>query len=373
MKRLPQGTVPPMPEPSAYEWPTLTTERVTLAKRHPLAISRGSTVGSRNLLVTLTLSGHAGTGELAPATGSPFTAERGEAQLLALHPILAEDGDPNPHDVWDRMRLAEVDPPAIAAYDVALWDLLAKRAGLPLHALLGLPRRAAPTSVTVGIAAPEEVRERATEFLGRTGARYLKVKLGSPDGTEHDRAIYAAAREAAAPFAAGLRVDANGGWTPAEAIEMGGWLAERGCGYVEQPLAEGREDDLRGVFARRKLPIYLDESCRLARDVPRLANVCDGVNVKLMKCGGITEALRLVAAARAHGLLTMIGCMSDTSVGIAAAASLGALFDAVDLDSHLNLADDPAEGAPIARGVVLPEPRPGHGGRPRTPPERPTL
>lgn len=346
-----------------HEWPTLTTERLTLTKRHPLAISRGSTVGSRNLFVSLTLGEHTGIGELAPATGSPYTAERGEAQLIAVHPILTEDGAPNPHEVWDRLRAAEVDPPAIAAYDVALWDLLAKRAGMPLHELLGLPRRGVPTSVTVGIASPEEVRERAAEFLARTGARALKIKLGSPDGIEADRAIYAAAQEAAAPYDASLRVDANGGWTPDEAIEMSAWLEARGCAYVEQPLAEGHEDDLPRAFARRKLPIFLDESCRFAADVPGIADRCDGVNLKLMKCGGITEALRLVATARAHGLATMVGCMSDTSIGIAAAASLGALFDFADLDSHLNLAEDPADGAPIQAGIVLPAERPGHGGR----------
>ena len=346
-----------------HQWPTLATERLTLTKRHPLAISRGSTVGSRNLFVSLTLGGHTGVGELAPATGSPYTAERGEAQLLAIHPILMESGDPYPHDVWPRLRAAEVDPPAVAAYDVALWDLLAKRAGMPLHRMLGLPRRGVPTSVTVGIASPEEVRERAAEFLARTGARALKVKLGSPDGLDADKAIYEAALEAAEPHAASLRVDANGGWTPDEAISMGAWLEERGCAYIEQPLPEGRESDLPRVFAKRKLPIFLDESCRWASDVPKIADRCDGVNLKLMKCGGITEAMSLVATARAHGLATMVGCMSDTSVGIAAAASLGALFDFADLDSHLNLAEDPAEGAPIERGIVLPTARPGHGGR----------
>ncbi|MER3496779.1 MAG: hypothetical protein C4320_08455, partial [Armatimonadota bacterium] len=108
---------------------------------------------------------------------------------------------------------------------------------------------------------------------------------------------------------------------------------------------------------------------RLAADVPRLAAIPgletgrDGVNLKLMKCGGITEALRIAAVARACGLRAMIGCMSDSSVGIAAGASIGSLFDQVDLDSHLNLAPDPADGAPIVDGIVLPSDRPGHGGR----------
>jgi L-alanine-DL-glutamate epimerase-like enolase superfamily enzyme len=111
------------------------------------------------------------------------------------------------------------------------------------------------------------------------------------------------------------------------------------------------------------MPIFVDESCRFSPDVVKVADWVDGVNLKLMKCGGITEALRIVATARAHGLKTMIGCMSESSVAIAAGASIAALFDSIDLDSHLNLNPDPAEGASIVDGVVLPAERPGHGAR----------
>ena len=333
---------------------------VALVKRYPLAISRGTQAGSSNLFVFASDGTREGVGELAPAISSDWTAERGQAQLLAF----AADFDlsAGPHAAWAAMRARNVDPPAMAALDVALWDLLARRAGLPLRVLLGLPRPTVPTSVTIGLNPPEVTRERVPEILRRTGARALKIKLGSPEGREHDRAHFAAAAEAAAPFGVRLRVDANGGWTLDEALAMDRWLAERGVDYVEQPLAEGREDDLPRLLARRTLPVFADESCRVAADVPRLAGRVDGVNLKLMKCGGITEALRIVAAARALGLATMIGCMSESSVAIAAGASLGALFDHLDLDSHLNLAPDPAEGAPIENGVVAPLERPGHGG-----------
>ena len=342
-------------------WPTLTTRRQTLTKRVPMVISRGTLAATEGMFVGL----DEGLGEHSPATGSPFTAARGEAQLVAFWAELSrsDPGRCTPFDIWNAMRGAGIDPPAMAALDVALWDLLAKRAGMPLHAMLGLPRRSVPTSVTIGIGPPEVTREQVPELLARTGARYLKVKMGSPDGLDADRAHFLAAEEAALLFGARLRVDANGGWSPEDAPGMIAWLAGHGVEYVEQPLAEGREDDLPDVFAGRALPIYLDESCRFAADVPRLVGRCDGVNLKLMKCGGITEALRIVAAARAHGLRTMIGCMSDSSVSIAAGASIAALFDSVDLDSHLNLAPDPADGAPIIDGIVLPIPRPGHGGR----------
>lgn len=333
---------------------------LALVKRYPLAISRGTQAGSENLFVFARDGAFEGVGELAPAVASDWTAARGQAQLEDF--AAGFELSAGPHAAWAAMRARGLDPPAMAALDAALWDLLAKRAGLPLHALLGLPRPSVATSVTIGLNPPEVTRERVPEILRRTGACALKIKLGSPEGREHDRAHFTAAAEAAAPFGVRLQVDANGGWTVDEALAMDRWLAARGVDAVEQPLAEGCEDGLPRLRAGRTLPVFADESCRWASDVPRLADRVDGINLKLMKCGGITEALRIVAAARAHGLATMIGCMSESSVAIAAGASLGALFDHVDLDSHLNLAPDPAEGAPIVDGVVAPLERPGHGG-----------
>ena len=329
-----------------------------IKKLYPLAISRGTMTHSENLFVSVTEESVTGLGELSPATGSEWTADRGAAQL---HAFAAEGLSPIP-SVNDRaMRAAEIDPPAMAALDMALWDLLAKQANLPLHRLLGLPIPTVPTSVTIGLNPPEVTRERVPDILARTGAKCLKIKLGSPEGRDFDRAHFLAAAEAAAPFHVHLRVDANGGWTPDEAIVMMQWLADHGVDYVEQPLAAGQEADLPRLFANRPLPIFLDESLRVSADVPALADRCDGVNLKLMKCGGITEALRIVATARACGLQTMIGCMSESSVAIAAGAAIGALFDHIDLDSHLNLDPDPAYGAPIVDGVITPVDLPGHG------------
>lgn len=334
-----------------------------LNKLYPLAISRGTMASSQNLFVRVSQGGLTGLGELSPATGSAWTAERGEAQLRSFvaESGLFETGVPSPHVAYAAMREAAIDPPAMAALDMALWDLLGKQANLPLYRLLGLPKPHEATSVTIGINPPEVTRERVPDILRRTGAKRLKIKLGSPEGRDHDREHFAAAAESAAPFGVRLRVDANGGWTPDEAIAMMAWLAERGVDYVEQPLAEGREEDLPRLFANRPLPIFLDETIRYSQSVPRVADRCDGVNLKLMKCGGVTEALRIVGAARACGLGTMIGCMSESSVAIAAGAAIGALFDHIDLDSHLNLNPDPATGAPIVDGVVVPTDLPGHG------------
>lgn len=331
-----------------------------LKKRFPLAISRGVITGSDNLFVSVTEEGVTGWGEMAPgAREGAETAEAGEAMLRAF---CAGGLDPDSiQQSWANARAAGVAPCALAALDMALWDLRARQAGMPLYRVLGLARRAVPTSVTIGINPPEVVRERVPLLLAQ-GARALKVKLGSPDGIDTDKAMYAAVLEAVRGRDVVLRVDANGGWSAGDARHMMTWLAERAAEYVEQPLKEGEEAALRELFRDRALPIFVDESCRMSQDIPGLADRVDGVNLKLMKCGGITEALRIVATARAFGLGTMIGCMGESSVSIAAGASLGALFDYIDLDSHLNLAPDPATGAPVKGGVTLPEDRPGHGG-----------
>jgi len=329
-----------------------------LEKLYPLAISRGVMASSENLYVFLWDGTHTGIGELSPATGSEWTAERGQKQL---EEFLADGLIPVPHTVYAQMREAGIDPPAMAALDTAIWDLLAKRAGLPLYQLLGLPRTNVPTSVTIGINPPEVTRERVPDILSRTGAKCLKIKLGSPEGRDHDKEHFLAAAEAAKPWNPALRVDANGGWTVDESIEMMKWLAERGVGYVEQPLAAGQEADLPRIFENRPLPIFVDESIKYSEDIPAFAHSVDGVNLKLMKCGGITEAVRIVATARAFHLKTMIGCMSESSVAIAAGAAIGALFDHIDLDSQLNLNPDPASGAPIVDGVVRPTDAIGHG------------
>ena len=368
--------------------------QIHLQKRHPLRIARGVSSGSTNLFVIVEDDGVPGTGEMAPGslTGCA-TAEEGERILRPFAAALPDDCPPR--EVARLGREAQIAPCALAALEMAVWDLRARQASLPLYKMLGLPARSVPTSVTIGINPVEVIRERVPEILARTGARALKIKLGSPDGIEADQLSFLAAREATAEAArramrasagqtavsseaaqlaaagvspargapVALRVDANGGWNLRDARVMLRWLHQRGVDYVEQPLPYDHLEDLPELSRDRPLPIFLDESCRFASDIPAWAHLVDGVNLKLMKCGGITEALGIVATARAHGLQTMIGCMGESSIAISAGASLGALFDHIDLDSHLNLTNDPAEGAELIDGVVTPTARPGHGGR----------
>ena len=341
----------------------LNCSEIELKKRYPLRISRGEYWGSVNLFVSLNNDGDTGLGECAPGkrTGASTAAECQQqlSDFVANHDLVSS----NPYDAWHAARNAGVAPCAYAGLDIAWWDLLAKQASMPLYQLLGLSNRSVPTSVTIGIVPPDVVRERVPEIITRTGARYLKVKLGSPEGVDADQTMFNAITETVKDFDVGIRVDANGGWSLENAKHMMSWLADRGTEYVEQPLHHSNDDQLPELFRDRALPIYVDESCNFKTDVARLTHAVDGVNSKLMKCGGITEALGIVATARAHGLKTMIGCMGESSVSISAGAAIGSLFDYIDLDSQLNLAPDPAEGAVLKNGIVTPTDAPGHGGR----------
>ena len=335
--------------------------RFSVTKRHALRISRGASAGSENLLVEIEHDGIVGIGEMAPTSGGAVveTADSAEEEISRSRDVLSGC------DPWEMQRIEDLlhyaGGAARAALDIALHDWQGRRLGFPLWRLFGLDRASIPpTSLTVGINSPEVIREVVPEILARTGARFLKIKLGSTEGLDADMAGFAAARESATT-PVHWRVDANGGWTPEAARKMIAWLAERGVEFVEQPLPRGQESDLAEVHRNSPLPIYVDESVCIASDIPPIAANVDGVNLKLMKCGGLREALRIIHTARAHGLKVMIGCMSESSLAITAAAHLSPLADALDLDSHLNLRDDPFRGAIFHEGRVVPNDRPGLG------------
>ena len=334
--------------------------KVNLKKKFPLQISRGIHSESQNVFIELIEDGITAWGESAPGkTEGASSAIQVEESLVKL----IEEGIEglSIYDVYQKGKELKTPPCALAALDIALWDLKAKKANLPLNDLLGIPKPSTPTSITVGINPPEVVKKRVELILKNKQVRALKIKLGSPNGVDYDKEIYSKVLESAKSSKISIRVDANGGWALDDAKEMIKWLSERNAEYIEQPLAEGNEDQLKFLFKGRSLPIFVDESCRFSEDVPRLANFVDGVNLKLMKCGGITEALRILNTARSFGLKTMIGCMSESSVSISAGASLTGIIDYVDLDSHYNLSPDPSSGAVMINGVTMTNNGDGHG------------
>ncbi len=334
--------------------------KVNLKKKFPLQISRGIHSESQNVFIELIEDGITAWGESAPGkTEGASSAIQVEESLVKL----IEEGIEglSIYDVYQKGKELKTPPCALAALDIALWDLKAKKANLQLNDLLGIPKPFTPTSITVGINPPEVVKERVELILKNEQVRALKIKLGSPNGIDYDKEIYSQVLESTKSSKISIRVDANGGWALDDAKEMIKWLSERNAEYIEQPLSEGNEDQLKFLFKGRSLPIFVDESCRFSEDIPRLANFVDGVNLKLMKCGGITEALRILNTARSFGLKTMIGCMSESSVSISAGASLTGIIDYVDLDSHYNLFPDPSSGAVMINGVTMTSNSNGHG------------
>ncbi len=318
--------------------PHVTWETLDLHTRLPFGIARWTHSTYPRTIVTLTGAGLTGQGEAAP---NAFYGEtRGTVE--AVLPLLA-DALTDPWD-WDGLharlsaRMPHHHPSVKCALEMAAVEWCAHAAGVPVWRLLGLSPAPLPeSSYTVSIADTAAMRVQAREAAAR-GHGVLKVKLG----TDRDEAILEALREEA-PYVA-LRVDANAAWTRTQARRMLGVLDAARVEFVEQPLAAG---DLEGHAALRAVsavPIVADESLHHVSDVPALARAFDGVNLKLAKLGGPLQALAALRLARAHGLRVMMGCMIESSLGIAAAAHLAGTCDWADLDGALLLADDPFTG-----------------------------
>ncbi|NJP11091.1 MAG: dipeptide epimerase [Leptolyngbyaceae cyanobacterium RU_5_1] len=342
----------------------------TVHKRFALTISRGTTAQTTNVWVEVEQDGVRGWGEASPFSigDTPQTTETIARALQKFAPLLRAISPLERQRVERLMLDARLPSAARAALDIALHDWAGKQANLPLWELWGLDRdRIVPTSVTIGISPPDAAQQRVKDWLGGGtvavpfhGIQALKVKLGSPNGIQADQATLLAVK-AAAPHISHVSVDANGGWDLNHALQMSHWLANQGVEYLEQPLAKGHEGDLPELYQRSPLPIFVDESCFTSYDILPLADRVHGINIKLMKSGGLTEAMRMIHTARACGLKVMFGCYSDSSLLNTALAHLSPLADHVDLDSHLNLVDDPFIGASFQNGRVVPPDQPGLG------------
>ncbi|MFN8645315.1 MAG: dipeptide epimerase [Gemmatimonadales bacterium] len=328
-------------------------EVLNLRTRHPFIISRGGQSDYRTIWVRLVdQDGVEGWGEAAPAriygesTETVLASLQNYAEHLAASPFHLEDIERQ----WEtQMRL---NPAARCALSAALHDLMGKKLGVPVYQLWGLnPARAPRSTFTIGIDTAEKLRQKVLE-----AEEYpiLKIKLG----TDRDLEILKTIRELTPKE---LRVDANTGWNTKQAIRMLPVLEEFGVTVLEQPLPADDLDGLAQVTRHSRIPVIADESCLVAADIPRLVGKVDGINIKLAKCGSLREALRMIAIARAHHLMVMVGCMIESSIAITAAAHFTPLVDIVDLDGAALLANDPFQGATIAGGQVRLPTGPGLG------------
>ena len=338
-------------------------ETFTISKRFPLTISRGTTSQTKNIWVRVKEEGIEGWGEASAFSivSEKYNSDRLVTELQQIIPKLEKFSPYQRQSIEEILKELQVSSSVRSAIDMALHDWLGKRVGLPLWRLWGLDRdRIVPTSVTVGINSQEAVKQRVRDWQQLMDVKILKVKLGNPQGIEADRQMLLAVKEEA-PNAT-LSIDANGGWNLDEAHSMCNWLAELGnVEFVEQPLAVGEEKNLFALHQKSPLPIFADESCFSSRDIPKLANCVCGVNIKIMKAGGLTEVMRSIQIAKACGLKVMFGCYSDSTLANTAMSHLAPLADYLDLDSHLNLRDDPFTGAILQQGRLLPNNLPGIG------------
>jgi L-alanine-DL-glutamate epimerase-like enolase superfamily enzyme len=341
----------------------LETFRRDFKLSNPSIVAYESTDTAPNVIVRLeTESGLAGWGNAAPdehVTGeTALSVERTIVELF--HDQLIGADALRIEIIWHELRrLAPAQPTAVAAIDIALYDLLGKAANLPLHRLLGGARDGIETSVTLSIEETQTSVERALAFQSR-GFRALKIKCGldAEADIERVRAVRRAVGDAMR-----ISLDANQGYTAAQSLRVIDALRDCNIAFIEQPVAAGDLEALREVCVRSPVPVMADESVLDARDV--LATPAPLVNLKLMKTGGITGALKANAVAEARGIRAMIGCMDESRVSMAAAAHLALALDNIvhaDLDGHLDLIDDVAsEGVIVSEGIVTTPERAGLG------------
>jgi L-alanine-DL-glutamate epimerase-like enolase superfamily enzyme len=322
----------------------LTHEVLHLGLRDPFRIARSDHAASAAAITTVVvelrddrLPGVVGVGEGYP---DRFYGETPET-MGTVFPMLLEAIGEVPLDAAGLREAADVMATAIrghgaarCAIDLALHDLVGQATGRSVHALIGLSAAIPPTDFTIGIDEPAVVAARA-----RRAAAFpaLKIKLGGPQDLATLRAVRAV-------YDGPIRLDANTGWTREDADRLLPQIAELGVELIEQPFPARAYRDLAWLQDRSPLPIVADESCVLPEDLDALVGVVAGVNVKLAKCGGIAPAQSMLERARELGFRTFLGCMEETSVGIAGSAMVASLAEWVDLDGCLLLADDPFEG-----------------------------
>ena len=329
-----------------------------LRLKHPFRVSGAEARETWDVVYLQLESGNVvGYGEAAPSRFWQETVEM--VKEAAARADLSRHETPLVYELILREVDEKLGPPRafLAALDMALFDAVGKKMHIPLRRFLGLPENdTVYTSHTIGIADLDTVTQKIAEARPYP---ILKVKLGSDydiELIEHIRKLTDKP----------IRVDANEGWSKEEAVEKITWLQTQNVEFVEQPLPADRLEETAWVKERVQMPIFADESVGNSRDIPKVAGIFDGINIKLMKCGGILEAIRMIRQAREFGLRIMLGCMIESSLAISAAAQLLPLVDYADLDGPMLIANDPFEGLKMDSGLIRLSGKPGLGVWPKT-------
>lgn len=332
----------------------LTFEPYELKLKHVFTVSSFSRSTTPDVQVRIDYDGYTGYGE---ASMPPYLGQTVESVCSFLKKVDLEQF-PDPFCIDDILTyidsLSDGDSAAKAAVDIALHDLVGKIIGAPWHRMLGLnPDKTPNTTYTIGIDTDEMVKLKTREVAGQF--KILKVKLGTPRDREMIRAI----REVSdLPIA----VDVNQGWkNKKKALDEIFWLKEQGIVMVEQPMPKEMLDANAWLTERSPLPTFADEAIQRLKDIPAVKGAYTGINIKLMKCTGMREAWKMMNYARAEGMKVMIGCMTETSCAIAAAAQLSPAVDFADLDGNLLIANDIFRGTTVVDGKITLNQLPGIG------------
>lgn len=327
-----------------------------LKLRHAFNLARNSRTTTPDVLVQLEYDGIVGYGE---ASMPPYLGESIESVTKFLGNLdLGQFNDP--FRIEEILSYVDGTAPdnraAKASVDIALHDLLGKIMGQPWYKIWGLsPEKTPNTSFTIGIDKADVVRQKVDEAAPY---KVIKVKMGLDNDKELVEIIRSKTDKP-------LCVDANQGWTDKEkALDMCHWLKEKGCMFVEQPFDKKMIDETAWLRERSPLPIIADEFCQRIPDVMRAYQVYDGINIKLMKSTGLHEAYKMAVLAKSLGMKLMIGCMTETSCAISAAAQLAPMADWVDLDGNLLIANDSFDGVKVVDGKITLTDKPGIGATP---------
>ncbi|MBN2424603.1 MAG: dipeptide epimerase [Calditrichaceae bacterium] len=336
------------------ETPEVTAKIIRLTLKHKWTLSRNTSAFKENVLIYLRYKGITGYGEAAPNVRYGEEAHSTISKIESVAPLYAEMDIFKQEAIEKRIKHEISDNScARAALDIALMDWLAKAQNIPLYKLFGCQnKQIVPTSFSIGIDQPDIIKKKVEEAAD---FQILKVKLGG----SNDRQIIEAIR---AVTDKPIRVDANEGWKDKhKALDIIRWLKSEGVELIEQPMPAEMLKEITWLHERTDVPLIADESVKSCGEIPQIQDAFDGINIKLMKAGGIQEALRMVAMAKKLNMKIMLGCMIETSVAISAALHLASQADYIDLDGHLLIQEDPFSGIDIVNGVLQIPDKPGLG------------
>lgn len=325
-----------------------------LKLKHVFTVASFSRTTTPDVQVEIEYEGVTGYGE---ASMPPYLGQTVDSVMTFLSKVNLEQFN-DPFELEDILAyvdsLSPGDTAAKAAVDIALHDLIGKLLGVPWYKIWGLNREKTPsTTFTIGIDTPEVVREKTLEVAGQFNI--LKVKLGR----ENDKEMIQTIRSVSTlPIA----IDANQGWKDKYyALDMIHWLKEQGIVMIEQPMPKEQLEDIAWVTQQSPLPVFADESLQRLSDVAALKGAFTGINIKLMKCTGMREAWKMVTLARALDMKVMVGCMTETSCAISAAAQFSPAVDFADLDGNLLISNDRFKGVEVLKGKITLSDLPGIG------------